>query len=321
MDARRGVSEAQFLHSPAAWEFITQRYEAFCTDPSFEDYFWSVRAMHEPIWVLQRLADRFISARAYHSISTGYAGFLGALLKHRSGRPLILSEHGIYTKERKIDLFQNPWIKNHRGVFRDDLGEVGYFRRLWVRFFEALGKMCYDAADPIVSLYEANRARQIRDGAPAERTQVIANGIDVARFGALRPTRPAAVPPVLTLIGRVVPIKDVKTFVRALRGVVNRIPEAQGWIAGPENEDPAYARECRDLVESLGLGAHVKFLGFRDIAEVLPQSGLLVLSSISEALPLVILEAYAAGLPVVVTDVGACRELVEGGVPADRALA
>ena len=128
-------------------------------------------------------------------------------------------------------------------------------------------------------------------------------------------------PPVLTLVGRVVPIKDVKTFVRALRGVVNRIPEAQGWIAGLEDEDPAHARECRDLVESLGLGAHVKFLGFRDIAEVLPQSGLLVLSSISEALPLVILEAYAAGLSVVVTDVGACRELVEGGVPADRALA
>ena len=52
----------------------------------------------------------------------------------------------------------------------------------------------------------------------------------------------------------------------------------------------------------------------------MPQIGLVVLSSISEALPLVILEGYAAGVPTVSTDVGSCRQLVEGLDDEDRAL-
>jgi hypothetical protein len=87
------------------------------------------------------------------------------------------------------------------------------------------GPFCYDAADPIIALYEANRLRQVADGAPAERTQNIPNGIALARFAPLRALRPAEPPPVLCLIGRVVPIKDIKTFIRAMRRVVNLMPE------------------------------------------------------------------------------------------------
>ena len=116
------------------------------------------------------------------------------------------------------------------------------------------------------------------------------------------------------------PIKDLKTFIRAMRTVVNRLPEAQGWIAGPEDEDPGYVAECKDLVESLGLTDSVKFLGFQRIDALLPQVGLLVLSSISEALPLVVLEGYAAGVPVVTTDVGSCRQLVYGLPGEDAAF-
>lgn len=55
----------------------------------------------------------------------------------------------------------------------------------------------------------------------------------------------------LCLIGRVVPIKDIKTFIRAMRAVVNQMPEAEAWIAGPEDEAPEYAAECRELVAQL----------------------------------------------------------------------
>jgi len=125
---------------------------------------------------------------------------------------------------------------------------------------------------------------------------------------------------VLCLIGRVVPIKDIKTFIRAMRRVVNQMPAAEGWVAGPEDEDPAYAEECRDLVRSLGLEANVRFLGFQKIDDLMPKIGLLILSSISEALPLVILEGYAAGVPTVSTDVGSCRQLIEGLDDEDRAI-
>jgi len=314
------LDHRQFLYSGEAWEFIRKMYRRFCTDPSFVDYFWTVRTMHTPIWVLSGIADRLLPVRVFHTISTGYAGFLGALCKRRHGKPLILSEHGIYTKERKIDLFSAQWIADNRTVFQRDTTEVSYFRQMWIRFFEALGRACYDASDSIIALYETNRLRQVADGADPARTRNIPNGINLPAFAALRPLRPAATPPVLCLIGRVVPIKDVKTFVRAMRTVVNRLPEAEAWIAGPEDEDKSYAEECHNLVEGLGLTGKVKFLGFQKLPNLLPKIGLVVLSSISEALPLVLLEGYAAGVPAVSTDVGSCRQLIYGLDEEDKAL-
>lgn len=320
MHAGCPLDEATFLYSEHSWHYIAEQYRSHCTDPSFVDYFWTVRIMHTPVWVLAQVAEQLIPARCYHSISTGYAGFLGALMKHKTKRPLLLSEHGIYTKERKIDLFQSEWIRDNRGVFEKDASQLSYFRDLWIRFFEAMGRMCYEASDEIVALYETNRLRQINDGAPPERTRNIPNGIDWPRLSKLRALRPEQPPPVLCLIGRVVPIKDVKTFIRAMRTVVNHLPDAEGWIAGPEDEDPSYAAECRSIAEGLGLKDKVKFLGFQKIDELMPKLGLVILSSISEALPLVLLEGFAAGVPAVATDVGSCRQLLYGLDEADRAL-
>lgn len=272
--------------------------------------------------LLAEAARRMPRARMLHSISTGYAGLLGCILQRRWGCRYLLSEHGIYTKERKIDLAQANWIaENPDEQLSTGLdAEVSYIRRLWIRFFERVGLLTYRAANPIVALYEGNRQRQVLDGAEPRRTRVIPNGIDLDAWAGALERRPPGIPPVVGLVGRVVPIKDVKTFIRAMRGVVSAMPEAEGWIVGPEEEDPDYASECRSLVASLGLQDKVKFLGFRRIGEVLPQLGLMVLTSISEAQPLVILEAWAAGAPVVSSDVGSCRELIEGADAEDRAL-
>jgi len=102
--------------------------------------------------------------------------------------------------------------------------------------------------------------------------------------------------------------------------ITREMPDAEGWIAGPEDEDPEYAHECHSLAESLGLGDRIKFLGFQKIDDILPKVGVLVLSSISEALPLVVLEGFAAGVPSVTTDVGSCRQLLFGLEGDDAAL-
>lgn len=314
------LDEAQFLHGRHAWDFITERYDEYCTDPSFTDYFWTVRVMHRPIWQLAQIAEQLIPVKLYHTISTGYAGLLGAMLHHRNDAPLVVSEHGIYTKERKIDLLQSQWIRDNRGLIERDISRLGYFQELWLRFFVAMGKMCYDAADEIIALYEGNRLRQIRDGAPEEKTRSIPNGIPIARFAPLRELRPARTPKVVALIGRVVPIKDIKTFIRSMFIAWRNDPEIQGWVVGPQDEDPAYTAECRDLVASLGMQSHIHFKGFQKIDALMPQIGLVALSSISEGLPLVVLEALASGVPVVATDVGSCRQLIQGRSDADRAL-
>jgi glycosyltransferase involved in cell wall biosynthesis len=314
------LDHSVFLHSLGAWDYLSQNYRLNCTDPSFVDYFWSVRTIHTPIWKLNQLTTVVAPAKLYHTVSTGYAGFLGALLSHRNNRPLLISEHGIYTKERKIDLYQAQWINDNRNLFQRDQSEVGYFKQMWIRFFESLAKMAYDQAFDIVSLYESNRQRQISEGAAVEKTIAIPNGIDLSRFRSLRDNRPAKVPQVLCLMGRVVPIKDIKTFIRAMRTVVNQLPNAEGWIAGPDDEDPAYAQECRELVGALGLETHVKFLGFQKVEGLMPKIGLNILSSISEGLPLVVLECFAAGVPSITTDVGSCRQLLFGLSDEDKAL-
>jgi glycosyltransferase involved in cell wall biosynthesis len=320
LHAEQGVDYSQFLYSEQSWEYISELYRQRCTDPSFVDYFWTVRTMHGPIWQLASIAAETIPAKMYHSVSTGYAGFLGAILHHHSSRPLLLSEHGIYTKERRIDLLNSDWIRDNRNALQRNPTEVSYYRELWIRFFETLGRFCYDAADQIVSLYGGIQKRQIDDGAVPAKIQVIPNGIDLARFSPLRDTRPAGTPLIVALLGRVVPIKDVKTFIRAIRVLSIDLPELEGWIVGPQEEDPEYAAECHDLAQSLEIGHLIKFTGFMDPVELFPRIGLLALSSISEGLPLVALEGFAAGVPLVATDVGACRQLVEGLGDEDRAL-
>lgn len=320
--AQGRLNLADVLGCRASWEALTEGYLKHCADPSFVNYFWTLRAMQSPLMMLAEEARDMPRARVLHSISTGYAGLLGSILKQRWGCRYLLSEHGIYTKERKIDLAQASWIaESSEQALNSSLeAGAGYMRVLWVRFFERIGRLVYDHADNIISLYDNNRQRQIKDGANPARTQVIPNGIDLPKWTAALEARPEGILPVVGLIGRVVPIKDVKTFIRAMRGVVSAMPEVQGWIVGPEEEDPAYVAECRSLVASLGLENNVLFLGFQNTQHILPQLGLMVLTSISEAQPLVILEAWAAGIPVVTSDVGSCRELIEGGISEDRDL-
>lgn len=320
LNPKTGVDYQQFLHARNSWDLITDMFEKRCSDPSFVDYFWTVRNMHAPVWILADTADRLIPARVYHTVSTGYAGFLGSLLHSHTGRPLILSEHGIYTKERRIDIFNSNWIQDNRNALQRDPTEVSYFRDLWIRFFETMGRFCYDAAGNIISLFEGARERQIADGAPEAHTRVIPNGVDIPRYSPLRNQRPESTPPVMTLLGRVVPIKDIKTFIRAIRIVANHLPDIEGWIIGPEDEDFEYAAECRALTESLAISDKVHFKGFQNPTEIFPKTGVLVLSSISEGLPLVIIEAFAAGVPAVTTDVGSCRQLIMGLGCEDEAI-
>lgn len=310
---RGGLSQEDFLHSQQAWQYIVDHYLEHVTEPSFIDYFWSVRNIHAPLFMLARIANDLPKSHCLHAISTGYAGFLGALAHHIHQRPLVITEHGIYTKERQIDLLEAKWIKTSTDALSHGFQiDTGYIRQMWIRFFQGLGRMTYASAAQITTLHEGNRLRQLQDGASASRTRLIPNGIHIERFAPLRDATAHNAAPVVALLGRVTPIKDIKTFIRAMRQLISQLPNAEGWIVGPDSEDPAYAQECRDLVAQLGVEKNVRFLGFQRTEDILAQVRLVVLTSISEAQPLVVLEAMAAGVPTVCSDVGACRELIMG---------
>jgi glycosyltransferase involved in cell wall biosynthesis len=92
-----------------------------------------------------------------------------------------------------------------------------------------------------------------------------------------------------------------------------RVPDVVAILIGPEDEDTEYAAGCRSLVAQLGIESSVRFLGrVPDVKEYLRQADVIALTSISEAQPIALLEAAATGLPAVTTDVGSCREIIEG---------
>lgn len=318
LDAINLVDYQQFLYSKQSWDFIVEQYQQYCQDPSFIDYFWTVRNIHQPLWRLANIVNHIPSVQVLHTISTGYAGLLGALLQERYHYPLVLSEHGIYTKERRIDIFQSQIVRDYSLAGRSFM-DISYLRNLWNRFFETIGRICYQAADPIISLFHAAQQLQLEDGAPANKTRIIPNGVDIPRLAKLRRSR-AEKKPLIGFVGRLAPIKDVKNFIRTLALVAKAMPEIQAWIIGPGDENPDYAQECRDLAVNLSLSEYIHFKPYQKLEDIFPTMSLVVLSSISEGMPLIVLESFAAGIPVVATDVGSCPELIEGADAEDQAL-
>jgi glycosyltransferase involved in cell wall biosynthesis len=157
-----------------------------------------------------------------------------------------------------------------------------------------------------VSASTAEAARAI-DRIPESRLEIIRNGVDLDLYQQ-RNTLPG---------GRVLKAihaarldhttKDQRTLLRAVRLVVDQEPGFRLDIVG----DGADRTVLEALCDELRLRSHVTFLGFRhDVHKLLPQADLFVLSSVTEGLPMTLLEAMAAGLPVVSTDVGGVSELV-----------
>ncbi len=307
------VSQLDFLYAERIWQYFLSRYAEIADQPPFVDYFWTIRGMHAPLWAIQQALEKAPQAKIIQCPSTGYAGYLGALLSHLQERPLIISEHGIYTKERRIDLMLARWIQEDE-EFLQRAGHIHYLRQLWINFFALLGKISYDQAYAIVNLYAGVIPLQVADGASPAKLQTIPNGIAVENFVACRRAYEQR-QDVVALIGRVVPIKDIKTFIRSAAVARNQGRNTRFWIVGPTEEDEEYFAECSILLRHLQLEKQVEFLGFRSVAEILSEVRLTVLSSISEGLPLSVLESFAAGVPVVSTDVGSCRELILGADP------
>lgn len=314
----RALTLDDLFTSPRSWEFVGDRYEKRGNNTSFVDFFWTWRVTHLPLY--QMLQAALPPARVYHTASTGYAGFLASIAKRRTNRPMILTEHGIYTHERKIEIAQAEWIYVKQAEDYKIRRTQSFFKQWWINLFRVMSAICYQEADRIITITQVNQPFQLEDGADPAKMSVVPNGIQIARFAVARPGPRPMDQFVVGFVGRVVPIKDVKTFIRAIKIALAAIPHLRAYVIGPTDEDPDYFAECQRLTTLLGLENHVIFTGRANVVDYYRQMHVLVLTSISEAQPLVILEGQAAGVPVVATNVGACEELLYGRTPEDRAL-
>ena len=224
---------------------------------------------------------------------------LGAMAKQRYGCGLLISEHGIYTREREEELIRAKWVE-------------GIYKNIWIEQFRKMSQLAYDRADKVTSLYEHARELQIELGCPEEKTQVTPNGVDPSRFENL-----VVLPEMqddkihIGAILRVTPIKDVKTMIRAFAYAKKKVPSLKLWIMGPTDEDEEYAKECFSMVDLMEI-EDVVFTGRINVSEYMGGLDMTILTSISEGQPLTILESYAAHKPVIATDVGNCRGLIYG---------
>jgi polysaccharide biosynthesis protein PelF len=313
----RSVSFDAFWNDRETWAVLREIYERHAPDESFLNFYWTLRFLIMPLWKLARALDKLPEAKLYHTACTGYAGLVAALAATQHRVPLILTEHGIYLRERIADICRSEWIPDQLQRLPGLSDPLGALRRLWIGFFDVAGRMCYSRSDVIISLFEKNARAQEYFGADPQLLRIIPNGITTENFEPLvkqRDERRKAEPQsqVVGFLGRVVSIKDVKTLLRTAAKVAESLPAVRFLIAGPTDEEPEYFAECEALVQQLRLGEKVKFLGPMDRDAFLPTIDVMVLTSISEGLPFVIIESLAAGVPVVSTDVGACAEILIG---------
>jgi len=119
--------------------------------------------------------------------------------------------------------------------------------------------------------------------------------------------------PVMGFVGRIMPEKDLETWLRAAALVAKQYPHAWFVLVG-EGRDRSLLATLQELADSLGVARNVLFSGYRrNLLPVYGACDIFVLSSLREGLPNSILEAMALGVPVVTTDVAGAKELVVHG--------
>lgn len=291
------VSINQLLMGEDFFHAVQECYNLQYPDIVFSDFLWTMRSMYLPLFLA--LSMEIPQADVYHAVATGYAGILGSMGKHFYQGQFILSEHGIYTREREEELIKAQWVQR-------------LYKKIWIQHFKKMSQVAYDKADVVTSLYQHARELQIELGCPKDKTVITPNGIDYHRLENLRGASGENKDSIhVGAVLRVTPIKDVKTMIQAFAYAKKRCPKLKLWIMGPYDEDPEYAQECFKMVEMMKI-PDINFTGRIQITEYLGWMDMTILTSISEGQPLTILESFAAHVPVIATDVGNCSGLIYG---------
>lgn len=294
------INPMSYLKSEEFLKILTETCKTEFPYIAFSDAFHSVRSRLLP--VLYLLGTNVPKADCYHAISTGYGGLLASLGAYINKKPLLLTEHGIYTREREEEIIRAKWVARA-------------FKKHWIDFFYMLSDLIYSRAFRVTCLFTNAMYTQIDMGCSPEKCRVIENGISYERLCNI----PLKKEDGLVDIGAVVrfaPIKDIKTMIYAFFELCARIDYARLHIMGGI-DDQEYADECFELIKQLGLEDKIIITGRVNIIEYFEKLDFTLLTSISEGQPLSVLESFAAKRPAVTTDVGCCRELL-GGKPGDN---
>ncbi|MGZ4625432.1 MAG: GT4 family glycosyltransferase PelF [Kineosporiaceae bacterium] len=244
--------------------------------------------------MLGPLSARVVDADVLHPVSNGLPVLPALAALWRRGTPYVLSEHGVYLRERYLGAQQ-----------------IAYswpVKTLILAFFRELCRLGYAEAAVIAPVNVYNRRWAVRHGADPDRIATAYNGVRPEELPPA-PTEPER--PTVGWVGRVDPLKDLETLVEAFALTRQRVPAAVLRLFGPVpagNEE--YAARVRARIAELGLDGAVTFEGpVRPVSSAYHASSVVVLSSISEGLPYTVMEAMMCGRATVSTGVGGVPEV------------
>lgn len=226
-----------------------------------------------------------------HPTSSGLALLVALAAKWREGVPFLLTELGVYLRQRYLD-------------YRDRLSPA--VRAVMLAFFRALAGLGYTEAAVVVAGSRFTQRWQIRHGAHPGKVVVIPAGVDPAEF----PVRPEPTTPTVVWVGRIEPLQDLDTVLEAFYRVRWHLPAARLRVVGPVADVDYHAR-CQQRVRRLGLTRAVEFTGkVTHPAPAYASGQVVVRSGTTEGVPYPVLEAMMSGRATVSTDVGAAAEVV-----------
>ncbi len=286
------ISPISVLMSPVFLDLLIKICEEKFPYISFAEYFHTIRSMMLP--ELYLLTQEIPKADIYHATATGYSGLLGSLAKWKYNKPFILTEHGIYTREREEELLRAEWV-------------IPYFRKQWIDLFYSFSDCAYVHADRVTCLFSRAMEIQRELGCDIDKQRVIENGVHYERFCNIPDKKENGWIDIGAVV-RIAKIKDIKTMIYAFAEVKDKVKTARLHIMG-DVDDEEYYEECKILVEQLGV-KDIIFTGVVNVVEYMENLDFTILTSISEGQPLSVLESFAAGRPCVTTDVGCCLELL-----------
>jgi polysaccharide biosynthesis protein PelF len=234
-----------------------------------------------------------------HATIAAFTGIAGIVAKHEYGSAFLVTDHGVFARERYIAVSAGPFSF--------------FCKRFLINMSCFISRLNYMYADVVSPVANFNRRWEIPYGTDERKIETIYNGIDPARFESKPKPERTANRPTAVAVARVFPLKDLFTLIRSAAVARDTISNVWFIVYGSLDADPPYVAKCRELIEEFKLEDNFEFAGFHNKPnEAFCEGDISVLSSISEGFPFTVLESMACERPVVGTDVGGVKEALEG---------